>query len=64
MLYKKCLLIILLFVSVCSCYSYDEIEDFKYNQNILLVGVVDSIPKLEDNQYEFIFIVINMAMSY
>lgn len=55
MLYKKCLLIILLFVSVCSCYSYDEIEDFKYNQNILLTGVVDSIPKLEDNQYEFIF---------
>lgn len=45
----------LLFMSVCSCYSYDEIEDFKYNQNILLVGVVDSIPKLEDNQYEFIF---------
>lgn len=42
-------------MSVCSCYSYDEIEDFKYNQNILLVGVVDSIPKLEDNQYEFIF---------
>ncbi|MBY7734245.1 ComEC/Rec2 family competence protein [Francisella philomiragia] len=55
MLYKKCLLIILLFVSVCSCYSYDKIEDFKYNQNILLTGVVGSIPKLEDNQYEFIF---------
>lgn len=55
MLYKKCLLIILLFVSVCSCYSYDKIEDFKYTQNILLTGVVGSIPKLEDNQYEFIF---------
>ncbi|GMN89973.1 ComEC/Rec2 family competence protein [Francisella sciaenopsi] len=55
MLYKKCLLIILLFVSVCSCYSYDKIEDFKYNQNILLTGVVGSIPKLEGNYYQFIF---------
>ncbi|NIB61372.1 competence protein, partial [Francisella noatunensis subsp. orientalis] len=31
-----CLLVILLFVSFCPCYSYDKIEDFKYNQNILL----------------------------
>ncbi|AEI35076.1 ComEC/Rec2 family competence protein [Francisella salina] len=55
MLYKKCLLIMLLFVSVCSCYSYDRIEDFKYNQNILLTGVISSIPRLEGNDYKFIF---------
>ncbi len=45
----------LLFVSVCSCYSYDRIEDFKYNQNILLTGVISSIPRLEGNDYKFIF---------
>ncbi|AXH30676.1 MULTISPECIES: ComEC/Rec2 family competence protein [Francisella] len=68
---QRCLLIILLFISVCCCYSYDKLEEFKYNQNILLAGVVSSIPKLQDNQYEFIFhsykygdILLKAAKSY
>lgn len=53
---QRCLLIILLFISgVCSSYAYDKLEEFKYNQNILLTGIVSSIPKLQDDQYEFIF---------
>ncbi|APA82177.1 ComEC/Rec2 family competence protein [Francisella tularensis] len=52
---QRCLLIILLLISVCSSYSYDKLEEFKYNQNILLTGIVSGIPKLQDDQYEFIF---------
>lgn len=61
---QRCLLIILLFISVCSSYSYDKLEEFKYNQNILLTGIVSGIPKLQDDQYEFIFIAISMVIYY
>lgn len=68
---QRCLLIILLFISVCSSYSYDKLEEFKYNQNILLTGIVSGIPKLQDDQYEFIFhsykygdILLKAAKSY
>ncbi|QIW11064.1 ComEC/Rec2 family competence protein [Francisella sp. LA112445] len=49
------LLIILLFTSFNFCYSYEHIEDFKYNQEISLSGVVSTIPKQKDHKLEFIF---------
>ncbi|MBK2356310.1 ComEC/Rec2 family competence protein [Francisella hispaniensis] len=69
---QRCLLAILLFISsVCSSYTYDKLEEFKYNQNILLTGIVSGIPKLQDDQYEFIFhsykygdILLKAAKSY
>ena len=52
---KRCLFIILLFISISSCDSYQHIENFKYNQEIFLSGVVSSIPKQKHNNFEFIF---------
>lgn len=51
----KWLFTLFLLISLSSCDSYHKLEEFKYNQNILLTGVVSSIPKLEDDEYEFIF---------
>ena len=52
---KNCLLIILLFISISSCDSYQNIEKFKYNQEISLSGVVSTIPKQKDDELEFVF---------
>ena len=48
-----------------------SLRSLNYNQNILLTGIVSSIPKLQDDQYEFIFhsykygdILLKAAKSY
>ena len=52
---KNCLLIILLFISISSCDSYQNIEKFKYNQEVSLSGIVSTIPKQKDDKLEFVF---------
>lgn len=47
--------VIFIVISISACDSYHKLEEFKYNQNILLTGVVSNIPKLEDGKYEFVF---------
>ncbi|WP_150467335.1 ComEC/Rec2 family competence protein [Francisella sp. SYW-9] len=52
---QRFLLCILFFTSFSLCYSYQHIEDFKYNQEISLSGIVSTIPKQNDHKLEFIF---------
>lgn len=47
-------LISCLLLCLFSCDTYNKLEEFKYNQNIFLSGVVSSIPRLEDDKYKFI----------
>jgi competence protein ComEC len=51
----RCLIIFCLLIGIVSCSSYDNIETFKYNQNILLSGVVTTIPKLSEDKLEVSF---------
>ena len=56
MLYRfKWVFLIFFVVIVSACQPYSKIEKFKYNQNILLDGVVTNIPVIKEDNIEFIF---------
>lgn len=40
---------------ISACHPYSKIESFKYNQNILLDGIVTNIPTVREDDIEFIF---------
>ncbi|APC97125.1 DNA internalization-related competence protein ComEC/Rec2 [Francisella frigiditurris] len=47
--------IILILLSLSSCSSEHKIEAFKYQGTILLDGIVSSLPKIKDQNIEFVF---------
>ena len=52
---KWFVVLLVIITAISSCDSYHKIDNFKYNQNIILDGVVSSIHDKKDNKLEFTF---------
>jgi len=52
---KKFIILFIFAILLISCSSKQDIDSFKYDSNLILDGVVSSLPKLDNGDIEFVF---------